>query len=62
MARKFCDFCGCAEHEVDRLVAGPQVMICTVCVELCAEMLADGPVGRWKREQGAAEYESWARK
>lgn len=57
-----CSFCGAADHERENIVAGPNVFICTTCVELCADILADGPVGRWKREQGAAEYESWARK
>lgn len=59
MKRKNCNFCGCAEHEVEILVAGPQVMICSNCIENCADILADGPVGRWKREMGEAEYRSW---
>lgn len=60
--RIHCDFCGRADAETERMVAGPRVFICSDCIENCADILADGPVGRWKRELGAAEYESWARK
>lgn len=56
-----CSFCGLV---LDRelAVCGPTSVICSDCIENCADILADGPVGRWKREMGAAEYESWARK
>ena len=36
-----CSFCGKAEREVDRLIAGPGVYICSDCVELCNELLDD---------------------
>ncbi len=35
-----CSFCGRAEGEVGRLIAGPDVFICSECVELCNEILA----------------------
>ena len=37
---KRCSFCGKAEYQVSRLVAGPGVYICDKCVELCNEVLA----------------------
>ena len=30
----FCSFCGKSQHEVRKLVAGPQVCICDECIEL----------------------------
>ncbi len=35
-----CSFCGRAEGEVGRLIAGPDVFVCSECVELCNEILA----------------------
>jgi ClpX C4-type zinc finger len=43
MAPKYppvCSFCGKAEHQVRRLIAGPGVFICDGCVALCTEILA----------------------
>ncbi len=37
-----CSFCGKAQDEVFRLIAGPGVYICNECVELCSEILEDG--------------------
>ncbi len=36
-----CSFCGKTQAEVRKLIAGPQVMICNECVDLCAEILAE---------------------
>lgn len=36
-----CSFCGKAEREVSRLIAGPGVYICSDCVDLCIELLDD---------------------
>lgn len=36
-----CSFCGKAKSEVEEIIAGPAIYICSECVELCAEMLAD---------------------
>jgi ATP-dependent protease Clp ATPase subunit len=30
----FCSFCGKSQHDVRKLVAGPQVFICDECIEL----------------------------
>ncbi len=34
-----CSFCGKTQHEVERLIAGPGVHICSQCVELCGSLL-----------------------
>ena len=34
-----CSFCGKAQNEVERLIAGPGVHICSQCVELCGSLL-----------------------
>jgi ATP-dependent Clp protease ATP-binding subunit ClpX len=37
----YCSFCGKSQHEVRKLIAGPNVFICDECVELCLGILAD---------------------
>lgn len=44
-----CSFCGKAQDEVYRLIAGPGVYICNECVELCSEILEDGAYFSKKR-------------
>ena len=34
-----CSFCGKANDQVDKLVAGPGVFICNECVNLCCEII-----------------------
>ena len=34
-----CSFCGKDQHAVGQLVAGPSVLICDGCVDLCAEIV-----------------------
>jgi len=36
-----CSFCGRAQEEVKKLIAGPAVNICDECVGLCNEIIAD---------------------
>ena len=36
-----CSFCGKRETQVDRLIAGPGVYICSDCVHACSELLRD---------------------
>ena len=36
-----CSFCGKRETQVERLVAGPGVCICSDCVQACSELLRD---------------------
>lgn len=59
MTRINCSFCGASDHERERTIAGPTVFICSDCVGLCSDILADGPAARWAREAGEAEYVSW---
>jgi ATP-dependent protease Clp ATPase subunit len=42
-----CSFCGKSHHDVRKLVAGPRVLICDECVELCMAIV---------REDGASFY------
>ncbi len=37
----FCSFCGKSQHEVQKLIAGPDVFICDACVALCDDVLLD---------------------
>jgi ClpX C4-type zinc finger protein len=36
-----CSFCGKSEHKVRKLVAGPAVLICDECVELCVDIIRE---------------------
>lgn len=36
-----CSFCGKAQEQVKRLVAGPNVYICDECVDLCSDILEE---------------------
>jgi len=39
-----CSFCGKRQDQVRRLIAGPRrVFICDQCVQLCTEIIAEGP-------------------
>jgi len=38
----YCSFCGKSQHDVAKLIAGPDVFICDECVSLCDDVLADG--------------------
>jgi hypothetical protein len=35
-----CSFCGKAQDEVRKLIAGPTVFICNECVEVCVDVVA----------------------
>jgi ClpX C4-type zinc finger len=37
-----CSFCGKSEHDVAKLVAGPNVFICDACVAMCVDVLDNG--------------------
>jgi ClpX C4-type zinc finger len=36
-----CSFCGKAQNEVGKLIAGPDVYICNECVDLCCEIIEE---------------------
>jgi hypothetical protein len=40
--RLHCSFCGKSEHEVAKLVAGPNVFICDACVAICVDVMDKG--------------------
>ena len=47
----YCSFCGKAQHEVKKMIAGPTVFICDECIKLCSDILkedngADGSAGQ----------------
>lgn len=37
----YCSFCGKNQHEVKKLIAGPNVYVCDECVELCNEIIRE---------------------
>ena len=37
--RLVCSFCGKPQHQVRKLVAGPNVYICDECIDLCCEIV-----------------------
>ena len=45
----YCSFCGKSQHEVKKLIAGPNVYICDECIGLCTDIIADEA-----KEKGAA--------
>jgi ATP-dependent Clp protease ATP-binding subunit ClpX len=55
-----CSFCGKAQEEVKKLIAGPAVYICDECIELCKDIIAEEaqqeePAGRGGRLPKPAE-------
>jgi len=40
----FCSFCGKSQHQVKRLIAGPNVYICDECIDLCGGLLDEEEV------------------
>ncbi|WP_374357032.1 ATP-dependent Clp protease ATP-binding subunit ClpX [Chitinimonas sp.] len=56
----YCSFCGKSQHEVQKLIAGPQVFICNECIELCNDIVreelnanAGGAAGAGKKADGS---------
>jgi ATP-dependent Clp protease ATP-binding subunit ClpX len=41
----YCSFCGKSQHEVKKLIAGPQVFICDECIDLCNDIIRDEVAG-----------------
>jgi len=37
----YCSFCGKSQHEVRKLIVGPNVFICDECVELCMDIIRE---------------------
>jgi hypothetical protein len=40
----YCSFCGKSQHDVKKLIAGPNSFICDDCVGLCADIIEHGDV------------------
>ena len=38
-----CSFCGKSQFDVTKLIAGPGVLICNACVDLCVPIMAAPP-------------------
>ena len=36
-----CSFCGNSQHEVEKMIAGPNVCICVECADLCSDILKE---------------------
>ena len=36
-----CNFCGKGEQDCERLIAGPDVFICSACVKLCSDIVSN---------------------
>jgi ATP-dependent Clp protease ATP-binding subunit ClpX len=47
-----CSFCGKTQHEVKKIIAGPNVYICNECVELCEELLQESDKKAEKSKYG----------
>ena len=39
-----CSFCGKHQDEVERMIIGPGVNICSECIGLCHDLLSDKPI------------------
>lgn len=53
-----CSFCGKVNSEVEFIVAGPMVFICSECIELCNEIAAEYRAQRAKENEQTPEKES----
>lgn len=38
---EYCSFCGKSQHEVKVIIAGPRVLICDECIDLCASIVRE---------------------
>lgn len=50
-----CSFCGKAQKEVDKLIAGPSAYICNECVDLCSGIVAEEAILKQKKTEKEAE-------
>ena len=48
----YCSFCGKSQHEVRKLIAGPNVFICNECVELCTDIIREEDKTSLVRSEG----------
>ncbi len=59
--RRYCSFCGKCRCNVESLIAGPMVFICSDCVELCVDIIAEDMAPRRpsKDEQAQTGVDRW---
>ncbi|NLR75863.1 MULTISPECIES: ATP-dependent Clp protease ATP-binding subunit ClpX [Leeia] len=50
----YCSFCGKSQHEVTKLIAGPQVFICNECIDLCNDIIREELQGQSAGVSGEA--------
>ena len=50
-----CSFCGKPEDQVSKVIAGPGVYICDICVRLCQDILAQAEVPALRPELPVSE-------
>lgn len=55
-----CSFCGKAQHEVKKIIAGTDANICNECIELCEDLMIDDTDESVGGETDEATEESWA--
>jgi ATP-dependent protease Clp ATPase subunit len=60
-----CSFCHKAQEQVERLIAGPGVFICTECVDLCQQIIGEEqhePDGtrEWRQASGERAQDAHA--
>jgi ATP-dependent Clp protease ATP-binding subunit ClpX len=48
----YCSFCGKNTKEVKKLIAGPDVYICDVCIDLCHSLIQDGTIADKAKSDG----------
>lgn len=53
----YCSFCEKNQHEVKKLIAGPQVFICDECIKLCSDIIEEELSETADSEDGDGGYE-----
>jgi ATP-dependent Clp protease ATP-binding subunit ClpX len=48
----YCSFCGKAQSEVKKLIAGPEAFICNECIELCVDVIKEEGKALLNHDQG----------
>ena len=48
----YCSFCGKSQHEVKKLIAGPNVFICDECISLCSDIMTEEHQENTAKEAG----------
>ena len=57
----YCSFCGKSQHEVRKLIAGPNVFICDECVELCMDIVGKEKKSSSRKVNGPARNRNLGR-